>query len=87
MKHTKGILPFLNITKGIKKASLPLWIMLFFLSTPNEKGSQSNPKEVAQVKYETLQALQLISLNLQKGIQAMDHLNHYVTTQNKMVKL
>ena len=87
MKHTKGILPFLNITKGVTKVSLPLWIMLFFLSSSTEKDFQSNTKEIAKVKCQTLKALQFISINLQKGIQAMDHLNHYETTQNKIVKL
>ena len=87
MKHTTGILPFLNITKGVKKASLPLWVIVFFLSTSTEKGLQSNAQEVAKVKHETLQAFQLISINMNKGIQAIEHLNHYETTQNKIVKL
>ncbi|MEM9076085.1 MAG: hypothetical protein AAGC43_03555 [Bacteroidota bacterium] len=86
MKHAKAIVPFLNFTKGVKKASLPLWTILFFLGTPTEQVLQPNAKEVAKIKQETLQAFKLISINLQKGIQVMEHLKHFETTRNKVVK-
>ncbi|MEM9363723.1 MAG: hypothetical protein AAGA43_13880 [Bacteroidota bacterium] len=86
MKNPITVLPQLAFTRGVKKVSFPAWVFLFFLFAHPERNPPPDQEEITKVRQETLKAFQLISNNLQRGLQAMEHLEHFEATRNKIVK-
>ena len=86
MKNPISVLPPSLITGRVKKAIFPLWMVLFFLFGQPKQNLQPSPKEIEKVKQETVEAFQLISNNLHRGIRAMEHLKHFKATQSKIMK-
>ncbi|PRX54380.1 hypothetical protein [Flagellimonas meridianipacifica] len=88
MKHVITILSGLRAVGKAKRATFPVWVVLFILFLHAESSDiQSNSKDMLKAKRETLKAFDLISNNWNKGIRAIKHLEQFDTTQNEIMKL
>ncbi|MEM8846673.1 MAG: hypothetical protein AAGD17_06180 [Bacteroidota bacterium] len=86
MKNPISVLPPSVITGRVRKATFPIWLVLFLLFGHPEENLSLSQSEIAKAKKETVEAFQRISNNLQRGIQVIEHLKHFETTRNKIMK-